>query len=188
MAPMRTSECDILIVPGLTNSGPDHWQSRWQHKLSTARRVEQDDWERPGRDAWTARLVDAVAAARRPVVLVAHSLGVLTVAHAAASLPPGKVRGAFLVALPDVEESSVPAVEEAFAPIPREPLPFPSILVASRSDPYCAYHRAEDFAYAWGSALADAGDAGHLNTASGHGPWPEGLMRFAGFMGKLQPA
>ena len=188
MALMRTSDCEILIVPGLTNSGPDHWQSRWQHKLSTARRVEQDDWERPRLDAWTARLGEAVAAASKPVVLVAHSLGVLAVAHAAALLPAGKVCGAFLVALPDVEASSVPAVEETFAPIPREPLPFPSILVASRSDPYCSYERAEDFAYAWGSALADAGDAGHLNTASGHGPWPEGLMRFAGFLSRLRSA
>ena len=184
---MRTSDCEILIVPGLTNSGRDHWQSRWEDKLSTARRVEQDDWERPRRDPWAARIVDAVAAASRPVVIVAHSLGVLAVAHAARSLPPGKVRGAFLVALPDVEEGRVPAVEDAFAPIPREPLPFPSILVASRTDPYCEYRRAEDFSYAWGAALADAGDAGHLNTSSGHGPWPEGLMRFAGFLAKLKP-
>src|SRR4051794_2700815 len=102
MAVMRTSECEILIVPGLTSSGPDHWQSRWQQKLSTARRVEQDDWERPQRDAWTARLVQAVEAAAKPVVLVAHSLGVVAVAHAAPSFRLGKVGGAFLVALPDI--------------------------------------------------------------------------------------
>lgn len=105
--------------------------------------------------------------------------------HAAPAFRPGKVRGAFLVALPDVEDNRVPAGAAPFAPIPRDPLPFPSILVASRTDPYCAYGRAEDFAYAWGSALVDAGDSGHLNTASGHGPWPEGLMRFAGFLKKL---
>lgn len=188
MARMRTSECEILIVPGLTNSGPDHWQSRWQHKLSTAQRVEQDDWARPGREPWTARLMEAVAAARRPVVIVAHSVGVLAVAHAAPAFAPGKVQGAFLVAVPDLERRSVEGVDEHFAPIPRDPLPFPSILVASRNDPYCAYARAEDFSYAWGSALADAGEAGHLNVASGHGPWPEGLMRFAGFLAKLKPA
>ena len=188
MAAMRTSECEILIVPGLTNSGPDHWQTRWEHKLSSARRVEQDDWERPRREAWTARLVEAVAVARKPAVIVAHSVGVVAVAHAAASFAPGKVLGAFLVAVPDLESQSVEGVDERFAPIPRDPLPFPSILVASRNDPYCAYARAEDFSFAWGSALADAGDAGHLNTASGHGPWPEGLMRFAGFLAKLKPA
>jgi uncharacterized protein len=183
---MRTSDCDILIVPGHTNSGPDHWQSRWQQRLSSARRVEQDDWDSPLRDAWVSRLVNTVEGCRRPVVLVAHSLGVITVAHAAPLLPRAIVRGAFLVAPPDTEDPRlVLAIERSFAPVPRDPLPFPSLLVASRSDPYCAFGRAEDFAYAWGSALLDAGDAGHINTASGYGPWPEGLMRFAGFLKRL---
>jgi predicted alpha/beta hydrolase family esterase len=183
---MRTSDCDILIVPGYTNSGPDHWQSRWQQRLSTARRVEQDDWHRPVRDAWVSRLRETVEGCRRPVVLIAHSLGVVTVVHAAPLLPSHGVRGAFLVAPPDVEAPDlVPAIERSFAPIPRDPLPFPSLLVASRSDPYCSYHRAEDFAFAWGSALLDAGEAGHINTESGFGPWPEGLMRFAGFLKRL---
>jgi uncharacterized protein len=183
---MRTSDCDILIVPGYTNSGPDHWQSRWQQRLSTARRVEQDDWDRPVRDAWVSRLVEMVEGCRRPVVLIAHSLGVVTVVHAAPLLPRHVVRGAFLVAPPDVDDPDrIPAIERSFAPLSRDPLPFPSLLVASRSDPYCAYERAEDFAFAWGSALLDAGEAGHINTEGGYGPWPEGLMRFAGFLKRL---
>ena len=182
---MRTSDCDILIVPGYTNSGPDHWQSRWQHRLSTAHRVEQDDWDSPARDAWVSRLLRTVERCRRPVILVAHSLGVITVVHAAPMLPK-VVRGAFLVAAPDVEAPELtPPIERSFAPIPHDPLPFPSLLVASRSDPYCAYGRAEDFAFAWGSALLNAGEAGHINTASGYGLWPEGLMRFAGFLKRL---
>jgi predicted alpha/beta hydrolase family esterase len=185
---MRTADCEILIVPGLANAGPDHWLTRWEQKLSSARRVEQADWDRPTQEAWVGAVVDAVARATRPVILVAHSLGVLAVVEAAPQLPRGRVQGAFLVAMPDTEAQSLPGVDPAFGPISREPLPFPSILVASRTDPHCSYERAEDFAYAWGSALADAGDAGHLNTASGHGPWPEGLMRFAGFLAKLQPA
>ena len=183
---MRSSDCDIIIVPGYTNSGPDHWQSRWQRKLSTARRVEQDDWDSPSREAWVSRLVETVAASRRPAIIVAHSLGVVTVAHAAPLLPRDVVRGAFLVAPADVDEPGlIPDVERSFAPIPQDPLPFPSLLVASRSDPSCAYARAEDLAFAWGSALVDAGDAGHINTASGFGPWPEGLMRLAGFLKRL---
>ena len=119
-------------------------------------------------------------------MLVAHSLGVAAAALAAPALSPGRVRGGFLVALPDVDlPDRVPPIVRPFAPLPRDPLPFPSVLVASRTDPYCAYERAEDMAYAWGSALVDAGDAGHLNTDSGHGPWPEGLMRFAGFLRAL---
>ena len=91
-----------------------------------------------------------------------------------------------MVALPDVERSDMPAeIDSAFAPLPRDPLPFPSLLITSRTDPYCAYDRAEDFSYTWGAALVDAGEAGHLNTESGFGPWPEGLMRFAGFLKQL---
>ena len=186
---MRTADCDILLVPGYTNSGPDNWQSRWQQRLSSSRRVEQEDWDNPVRDAWVAQLVKSVERCRRPVVLVAHSLGVATVVHAAPMLARNVVRGAFLVALPDVEDADARpvGVDPSFAPLARDPLPFPSLLVASRSDQYCAFERAEDFAFAWGSALLDAGDAGHINTASGYGPWPEGLMRFAGFLRRLQP-
>jgi uncharacterized protein len=183
---MRTSDCDILIVPGYENSGPDHWQTRWERQLSTARRIEQASWDEPRREHWAARVVTEIGRARRPVVLVAHSLGILAVAHAAQQLSGNAVRGAFLVALPNVDDpAAVPEAVLDFAPIPRDPLPFPSVLIASRTDPFCGYETAEDIAYAWGSAIVDAGDAGHINTASGHGPWPEGLMRFAGFLKRL---
>jgi len=183
---MRTSDCDILIVPGYTNSGPDHWQTRWERQLSTARRVQQQSWDEPDKDSWVSRILDEVGRARRPVVLVAHSLGVIAVAHAARHLDGQRVKGAFLVALPDLDAPDVPiAMEKTFAPIPRDPLPFPSLLVASRNDPYCTYEKAEDVAYAWGAATVDAGESGHIDTASGHGPWPEGLMRFAGFLKRL---
>lgn len=182
---MRTSDADILILPGLGGSGPDHWQTRWQARLSTARRVEQEDWDAPDREAWTAAIVGAVRASRGPALVVAHSLGVVALAHAAPALPPDIVRGAFLVAMADVERPDMPAHVHAFSPIPREPLPFPSLLVASRNDPYASYERAEDLSYAWGSALVDAGESGHLNPESGFGPWPEGLMRLAGFLKRL---
>lgn len=184
---MRTSDCDILIVPGLGNSGPGHWQSRWERQLSTARRVEQSRWADPDREAWVEALVEAVRrGGPRPRIVVAHSLGVIALAWAAAQLSSALVRGAFLVTPPDVEDPGrAPPELRSFAPIPRDPLPFPSVLVASRTDPYCSYERAEDMGYAWGAATVDAGDVGHLNDDSGHGPWPEGLMRFAGFLRKL---
>ncbi len=182
---MRTAEADIIILPGLEGGTPDHWYSRWESKLPTARRVVQADWQRPRLEAWTARLVAAVAEAQRPVVLVAHSLGVITVAHAAAQVA-GPVAGAFLVAPPSAAAMlSIAAIDPAFAAIPREPLPFPAALVASRDDPYCTYSEAEDLAKSWHAELVDAGASGHLNDESGHGPWPEGLMRFAGFMKTL---
>lgn len=183
---MRLTDLEILIVPGWTNSGPEHWQSRWQSRMPMARRVELGSWEHPVRSEWVQALVDAVAAARKPALLVAHSLGNLAVAHAAPKLPAGKVAGAFLVAVPDLEhEPRPPEIDPAFAPIPMLPLPFPSVVVHSNSDPYCQVPRALAFAAAWGAETADAGDAGHLNAASGHGPWPEGLMRLAGLLKTL---
>ena len=83
---MRSSDFDILIIPGLGGSGSGHWQSRWEAKLSTARRVEQDNWQNPRLEYWRDRIVAAVESARRPVLLVAHSLGVTAVAHAAPEL------------------------------------------------------------------------------------------------------
>ena len=183
---MKTADCDILIVPGLGGSEEGHWQARWASRMSTARMVQQDSWHVPEPDAWCGRIVDAVAEATRPVILIAHSLGVVACVEAVPKMVGGRVVGALFVALPDVEETSnLPDSVRAFAPLPRDPLPFPSLLVASRTDPYCRYERAEDFSCAWGSALVDAGESGHVNVASGHGPWPEGLMRLAGFLKDL---
>lgn len=183
---MKTADCDILILPGYAGSAEEHWQARWAARLRTARIVAQDDWHQPDPAAWRARVVEAVAAASRPVVLIAHSLGVVAAVEAAPLFPEGRVRGALLVAFPDIEAGAdLPESVRGFAPVPRDPLPFPSLLVASRTDPYCSYERAEDYAFAWGSALVDAGESGHINVASGHGPWPEGLMRLAGFLASL---
>lgn len=182
---MKVKDADILIIPGYTNSGPGHWQTRWQQKLSTARRVEQDAWSKPVRDDWVANVVAAIDEAERPVVLVAHSLGIPTAIHAARAT--GKpVAGGFFVAPPDVANPAIrPRHLMTFGPYPRDPLPFPSITIASRNDPFCAYEVAEDIAGAWGSLFIDAGEAGHLNAESGHGPWPEGSMTFASFLSRL---
>ncbi|WP_342361563.1 alpha/beta hydrolase [Terrarubrum flagellatum] len=184
---MRASDYDILMIPGLGDSGADHWQSRWEAKLSTARRVLQYDFNRADRIAWTQRILEDTRLATRPVIYVAHSAGVLAVAHAASELADTKVRGAFLVAPPGA--TAVLAMDElnkSFIPVPRGPLPFPSILVASGNDPFCPIAEAEEMAYAWGSAFTPAGEAGHINSDSGHGPWPEGLMRFGMFLKNLK--
>lgn len=183
---MRAEDFDILIIPGLGGSGPNHWQSRWESGLKTARRVEQESWDHPDRDGWRKRIRAAIADAQQPVILVAHSLGVLSTVDAANDTAAGRVAGAFLVAPPDAEdlERTPPDIRE-FAPISFRRLPFPSILVASQSDPYCPFARSEAFAAAWGATLIDAGEAGHLNPESGHGPWPEGLLLFARLLGQI---
>ena len=183
---MRTSDVEILMVPGWTGSGPDHWQSRWMQRLKSARLVRQDDFDVVHRAKWTSRLLEQIAAATKPIVLVAHSCGVATIAHATQHLRDGKVVGAFLVA-PASEEATrrIPGVDPDFTPFPREPLPFPSWMVASQNDPHCTFEEAGDLANCWGSKLLDAGNAEHLNTASGHGPWPEGALQFGMFLKQL---
>ncbi len=98
---MRVSDLDILIVPGLGGSGPNHWQSRWAQKLSTARMVVQDDWLNPSRDAWVARILHEIEASTRPVAIVGHSLGSLAAAQAIAEVTPSRIAAAFLVAPPE---------------------------------------------------------------------------------------
>jgi hypothetical protein len=193
---MRTSDVDILMVPGWLGSGPEHWQSRWERRLATARRVAQEDWIAPSKDRWVGAIIKAVAATSRPVVLVAHSVGVIAVAHAALKLPQGSIAGAFLVAASDVDNARAWPVTQArvwpesgfgFAPVPLSTLPFPSMLLASCDDPYCRPERARHFAAAWGSELVEVGPAGHITTESGHGPWPDGVLRFGRFLAGLGP-
>ncbi|SOE08530.1 hypothetical protein SAMN05877838_0253 [Hoeflea halophila] len=184
---MKVAESDILIVPGYKNSGPEHWQTRWQARLSTARRVEQDAWTKPVREDWTARFAEAVNEAEKPVVVIAHSLGVATALQALPRLE-NRIAGAFFVAPPEVNNPNIrPKHLMTFGPYPEQPLEFPSIVVASRNDPFGSFDHAGDMANAWGSMLIDAGEAGHIDPDSGHGPWPEGIMVFANFLSRLKP-
>lgn len=164
----------VLILPGYGDSGPEHWQTRWE-RLHGYRRVVQDDWESPRVQAWLARLSEAVRSADVPAVLVAHSLGCALVAHWARAHGGAGVVGALLVAPADVDEIAelLPEVE-SFAPVPAERLPFPSIVVASDDDAYMTPARARRFATAWGARLVEVGAKGHLNAESGLGDWPEG--------------
>jgi uncharacterized protein len=178
---MRSADLDMLFVAGLNGSGPDHWQTRWRRRMPNARLVEQADWDRPDREAWIGAVLAACREAQRPILLLAHSLGVITLAHAATRLPAERVKGAFLVAPPSDAALGTVGVGD-FAPAPTSALPFPSLLVASRDDPYGAFEDAQAKARAWGSRLYDAGISGHVNEESGHGPWPEGAMQLAGFV------
>ena len=185
---MRSRDTDLLILPGLGGSGPDHWQSRWGAKLPNAIRVEQDDWDRPVAAAWEDRLCETASRCERPMVVIAHSLGVVAFVRAATRLAAtGRLAGAFLVAPPSETTliGLADTVDPAFRPYPTDPLPVRSLLVASQDDPYANIEESATLSAAWGSAFVDAGRAGHINVESGHGPWPEGLMTFAGFLSRL---
>ncbi|MCB5165394.1 alpha/beta hydrolase [Streptomyces bambusae] len=167
----------FLVLPGYEGSGPEHWQSRWEAADPAFLRVEQADWDRPALPDWLDALDGALAAAPDgPVVLVAHSLGCVLAVHWAverAGRAGRTVTGALLVAPPDIENAGVAALD-GFCPVPRRPLPFPALVVASSDDPWCPAGRAAEFAAAWGAQLVVAGAHGHLNSASGLGDWPAG--------------
>jgi predicted alpha/beta hydrolase family esterase len=164
----------ILLVPGLFNSGPDHWQSHWERTLSNIERVHQRDYDNPVCSEWIDTIQKAVEQNGDDVVLVGHSSGSIAIPHWARKFK-GRVAGAMLVGPSDVEQPDFPYQAAGFKPVPLDPLPFPSIVVASSEDPYVSLDRATYFASNWGSKLVNIGAAGHINTLSGHGPWPEGL-------------
>lgn len=184
---MKASDADILMIPGPGNEDPDHWLPRWQARLSTARLVSDAsrDWQGPADPAGST--LAAIEASERPVVLVAHSTGVVS-AILAAPLALKQIAGAFLVSPPELEGNGPLARKmRRLGAYPREPLPFPSVVVASRNDPHGTFEHAGDLANAWGSLFIDAGESGHIDGGSGHGPWPEGTMVFAQFIARLAP-
>ena len=170
----------ILLLPGWQDSGPGHWQSRWE-VLHGDQRVQQHDWQWPKRGDWMMQLEEALLADPRPAVLVAHSLGCLLVAAwADHSRQAARVKGALLVAPPDVERPDTPPQIATWAPAVRRPLPFPAIAVFSSNDPFCSVARAQAMAASWGAAALDIGPLGHINGESGLGDWPEGRALLRG--------
>ena len=192
---MKSSETTILVIAGYAGAaanGEAHWQARMVSKLSTAKIVEQEDWFYGSLSKAVAAVLDAVKATDKPVVFVAHSAGCTLVAHSIAALREAgvvdRVKGGFLVAPPSQQELAklAPKVDAAMLQVPRDPLPFPSVLIASSNDPFSTLEQSADLASAWGSQFVEAGEQGHINTASGHGPWPEGMMKFAGWLSRLK--
>ncbi len=177
----------FLLLPGWHDSGPGHWQARWPQRHTTAhvgfRKVDQDDWAWPKRGDWMMNLDEALQAdpmfERQPAILLAHSLGChLVAAWAAHSRHTHRVKGAWLVAPPDLDgppnAANLAPQLQSWRSVVRQRLPFQAVVLASRTDPYSAFDRSQALAEDWGVALRDLGDAGHVNEASGHGDWAQG--------------
>jgi predicted alpha/beta hydrolase family esterase len=178
----------VLIVPGYRGSGEGHWQTWLEGQVANARRVSGIDWDTPALAAWASALRREIARAPGPVWLVAHSFGCLP-AVLAGTDRADRVAGALLVAPADPDRFSPAGLSAGKATassgdppaitltpyIPKTALAFPSLVVASRNDPWMALPRVRRWAHLWGGLLVDVGDAGHINTESGYGPWPEGL-------------
>ena len=165
---------DYVIQPGWKGSEPEHWQSHWAQQLK-AYRVENHDWVDPTPAAWLHQLDQTLRQAYKPVIIIAHSLGCVTVAHYLKHHPSEKLAGVFLVAPADVERQHAPECLARFAPVPTLHFPCPVTVIASDNDPFCVPQRAQFIAQQWGATLTWLPHAGHINVASGHTEWAEGL-------------
>lgn len=175
---MHNESIRYLIVPGWQGSPDEHWQSHWQGSLPNSARVEQENWLQPRREDWVGELQRSIAADDTPVILIAHSLGCVTVAHWAQLAPLAslrQVRGALLVAPADVERPNCPPALRNFAPIPTDLLPFPTQVVSSDNDAAVSTQRALTFARNWGAEIGILSEAGHINVKSGHQRWEQGF-------------
>ena len=159
---------ELVLVPGRYDSSDDHWQSCWQRQLPFWHRLVQQNWDEPDIDRWVGSIRRLLAQHSRRAILVGHSLGALASCCVAVDYPE-KVAGIALIA---PAEPSKFEVEER---VPTGDLGVPSILVASRNDPFMRFDRAEHWANLWHSELIDIGEAGHINAESGFGRWPYGL-------------
>lgn len=180
----------ILIIPGLNNSGPEHWQTKWAAKLPEVTWVQLGGWDNPRRAAWVTNLGIAIQQQSGPKILVAHSLGCLAVAWWAMHEPNAahcEIVGALLVAPPNVDCVSKGSKLADFAPAPKVRMPFKTLLVGSENDPYCSRHHAEKLSRRWGARFINAGLCGHINADSGIGEWPYGLSLIGSLAANATP-
>ena len=169
----------ILFVPGLRDHVPEHWQTLLEAKLPNARSVPRMERDKLSCAAWVAALDRTLAEIEGPVILVAHSAGVMIAVHWA-QRHDRVIKGALLAAPPDFETpmpDGYPAMDvlrqNGWLPTPRTKLPFPSVVAASTNDPLGKFDRVAELTLAWGSRLVNVGAVGHLNPAAGFGEWPQ---------------
>ena len=210
-APGRTR---LLIVPGLHGSSTDHWQSRLEREHPDAVRIRLDDWGHADLDKWAQAIARAMVEAdqadrvarQRPVaavadpstrhrnalisaqpvppttwVAVAHSFGCLALAHHLLGQGVGGVSAALMVAPANPDRFGVPEG------LLDQRLPVDSTLVFSRNDPWMSAADARYLGERWGSELVDAGEAGHINPASGHGSLPVARLWVDGHLRTHEP-
>lgn len=177
----------LLILPGLGNSGEKHWQTFWHKKFENSIRLVQDNWDKPIREEWIERLNEEITKLNSPTILVAHSLAVSLVLHWAKTNNNPNIIGALLVAPADVDSPQhTPDIIRNFAPMPLYKLPFPSIVVASENDPYASFERKLYFAENWGSDFVNVGLQGHINSDSDLKYWEEGQVILQQLINKVK--
>jgi predicted alpha/beta hydrolase family esterase len=169
----------VLIVPGLRDQVANHWQTLLASRMPQAETVAPMGRENIDLDRRVAAIEAAAQRIGGPLIIVAHSAGCIMTAHWA-KRTHCQVIGALLAAPPDLETAmpqGYPTLEalraNGWLPVPREPLPFPSIVAASENDPLGRLDRVLELGRAWGGRIVNIGAVGHLNPASGFGYWPQ---------------
>lgn len=175
---------NTVFVAGYGNSIDGHWQEAWHKTIQNSHWVEQADWDNPDCSDWVEALDTLLTTLEGPILLVTHSLGGSTLVewNKKADKHSANIVGALMVAVPDVHSDYFPSAISGYQDLPLQPLPFPSLLLASTDDPYATFERAEYFAKHWGSSLTNVGALGHINVASNVGIWPDGLTILAQFI------
>lgn len=181
---MKT-DTKYLFIPGYGNSDKDHWQTSFEKHLPNSLRIEQKSWDHPVCEDWVKAIQDTMQKYDADsIVLVSHSMGGIAIAHWAARYKT-KIKGAFIVAPPDLENPYTDLGLNSFTPIPVIKFPFPSMVIASSNDNWATVQRTQTFANHWGSKLIIIGDAGHINSSAGYGEWKEGLKLLKEFAGEV---
>lgn len=166
---------NYFIIPGLGNSGEEHWQTFFEQAGNNFHRIVQQEWDAPDCNDWITAIDKALENYDlSTVVLIGHSLGCITIAHWA-KRSAKKIKGALLVAPSDIEAPVYSFPATGFTPIPVDKINFRTIVVASENDEWVSLERAKLFAANWGSEFISIGNAGHINAASGYGQWQQGL-------------
>jgi uncharacterized protein len=166
---------NYLIIPGLGNSGDEHWQTYFETKGNHFIRINQREWDAPDCEDWIQTIDKAIAEYDlSTVVFIGHSLGCTSIAHWAKRFSK-KIKGALLVAPSDVDMPGYNFPTTGFSPIPSDRIHFKTIVVASTNDEWVTLERAQYFASNWGSEFVNIGEAGHINATAGFGKWDEGL-------------
>ncbi len=163
-----------FIIPGYQGSEPDHWQSWIESKGANFRRIHQHDWSNPDISEWASNIDKAIRDYDpENVILVAHSLGCHSVAEWVKKYNR-RIKAALLVAPPDAELVNSKIKRNLIETDYIIHFPFRSTVIASSTDPWISIEKAFFYAKSWGSEFINIGDAGHINTLSGHGKWEQG--------------
>lgn len=168
-----------VIVPGVGGSEYAHWQSWLQRQLMSCSRVEQENWNSPVLTQWVQQFVNTVSAINAEIQIVAHSFGCLTSLAALDQYPQlqGKVKRLILVAPANPSrfgENGFAADSQGnYLDYFKQLKPkVPTTLLISENDPWLAFDDANTLARAWKLKPINLGAVGHINVASGFGPFP----------------